>query len=52
MEIIQDHTQPLRLSKRDFGRVLQPFLSEITVKGNLMQGSLCDISISILENFP
>ena len=54
MRVIQDHSQPLRLSQRAnilyVDRVLHPSLSEITVTSNLMQVQLRDVSISIVKN--
>ena len=54
MRVIQDHSQPLRLSQRAnilyVGRVLHPSLSKITVTSNLMQFQLRDVSISIVKN--
>ena len=54
MRVIQDHSQPLRLSQRAnilyVGRVLHPSLSKITVTSNLMQVQLRDVSISIVKN--
>ena len=54
MRVIQDHSQPLRLSQRAnilyVDRVLHPSLSEITVTSNLMQVQLRDVSVSIVKN--
>ena len=54
MRVIQDHSQPLRLSQRAnilyVGRVLHPSLSKITVTSSLMQVQLRDVSISIVKN--
>ena len=54
MRVIQDHSQPLRLSQRAnilyVDRVLHPSLSEITVTSNLVQVQLRDVSISIVKN--
>ena len=54
MRVIQDHSQPLRLSQRAnilyVGRDLHLSLSKITVTSNLMQFQLRDVSISIVKN--
>ena len=54
MRVIQDHSQPLRLSQRAnilyVGRDLHLSLSKITVTSNLMQVQLGDVSISIVKN--
>ena len=53
MHIIQDCSQHLRLLQRAtsyVGRVLHASVNEITVTGNLIQGSIRDFSISIVKS--
>ena len=54
MQIIQDHSQHVRLSQRTTSvcRVLHPSLSEIPVTHNLTQVNVRDFSISNVKNIP